>query len=107
MDQTELTLFPQIFQDFPNILYWRIDFFATNEANDQKTSGLSSLMLKKNQLPTNGLCYVDKINGTCLETWFQIKCTGWIDQDGHIVAYEYMGLFFFFFFLHLRLKIIK
>ncbi len=53
---------------------------------------MSSLILKKNQLPTNGICFVDKTNGTSLRTWFKIICSGWIDLDGQIDKYEYMGL---------------
>ena len=54
---------------------------------------MSSLILKINQLPTNGYCYVAKTNGTSLTTYFDIECTNWIDPDGQIVKYEYMGIF--------------
>ncbi len=92
MNSKELTLLPQLFLNYSSVTYWRVDFFVQNEANPNQTlSGMASLMLKKNELPSNGLCFVDKTNGTSLQTWFQIICNNWIDPDGQIVSYEFMG----------------
>ena len=34
-------------------------------------------------------------SGFALSTLFEINCIGWIDIDGKIVAYEYLGINFF------------
>ena len=82
-----MALFTSLFSNYSNALYWKIDF----SVNSQTTSGMASLILKKNFLPTNGYCFVDKNNGTSLSTFFNVICTNWIDPDGSIATYEYMG----------------
>ena len=76
-----------MFTNYSSVLYWRIDFTV----NSQMTTGVSSLILKKNFLPKNGYCYVDKSNGTSLLTIFNIICQNWVDPDGSVYIYEYMG----------------
>ena len=88
MDTSELALFTSLFVNYTNVLYWKLDFTV----NNQITIGKASLILKKNFLPTNGYCFVDKINGTSLSTYFNVICTNWIDPDGSIATYEYMGI---------------
>ena len=83
-----MTLFTQLFSNYSNVLYWKIDFAV----NNQMKTGISSLILKKNFLPRNGFCYVDKLNGVSLLTIFNIICENWIDPDGSINAFEYMGI---------------
>ena len=87
IDTSELTLFPLMFQTYLNVFYWRVDFIA----NNPMSPGMASLVLKKNQLPSYGVCTIDKFSGTSLNTWFTITCTGWEDSDGYISTYEYLS----------------
>ena len=91
-ETSELTLLTTLFQNYTNVLYWKIDFNVYN----QISTGSASLILKRNLLPTNGYCYVDKANGTSLSTFFNVICTNWVDLDGSISTYEYMGKIKFF-----------
>ena len=59
---------------------------------NQTEIGVASFIIKKNLLPTDGYCFIDKTNGTCLQTWFTITCLNWIDLDGQITNYEFFGL---------------
>ena len=54
-------------------------------------TGVSSLVFKVNQLPSNGSCTVSPTSGQILTTLFQITCTNWADPDGSIERYEYFG----------------
>ena len=88
LDSNELTLFPLLFQSFPLVLYWRVDFqIVDNQAN----TGLGPIILKANSLPMNGNCYIDKTSGKSLSTWFNIVCSNWNDLDGQIVTYEFLS----------------
>ena len=78
-----------MFNNYSVVSYWRVDL----SINNQFTTGKATLILKKNLLPTDGDCFVDKTSGTSLLTWFTIKCTHWIDPDGFISTYEYFGNF--------------
>ena len=82
-----MTIFSSLFQTYSNALYWKVDFTV----NNQVTLGMSSLIFKKNILPSNGVCSVDLNTGVSLETYFTITCLGWADLDGQIAKYEYMG----------------
>ena len=81
-----------IFQNYSNAVYWKIDYSISN----QYTTGMASLILKTNLLPTNGSCEIDQNNGTSLFTWFTILCTSWYDPDGLISTYEYFGMILLF-----------
>ncbi len=59
--------------------------------NDMITNGTSSLILKINQPPYNGICLLDNLEGTALQTYFTIKCSNWVDADGFITSYEFYG----------------
>ena len=78
-----------MFNNYSVVSYWRVDL----SINNQFTTGNATLILKKNLLPTDGDCFVDKTNGASLLTWFTIKCTNWTDPDGFISTYEYFGNF--------------
>ena len=88
LDTNELTLLPALFDAYPNVNYWKIDFIANNGIS----TGRASLTLKQNILPTGGSCSVDLTTGVSLSTYFNIVCTNWIDPDGSIVTYEFMGI---------------
>ena len=81
-------MFPALFQTFSNVSYWKIDFIVNNNFS----IGTSSLVLKQNSLPRNGHCSVDLFQGISLLTYFTITCSNWIDLDGKIVKYEFMGI---------------
>ncbi len=40
-----------------------------------------------NQIPKDGQCFIDLVNGTALYTYFTIYCQNWVDPDGDIVKY--------------------
>ena len=86
----ELTLFPSLFSNFSSILYWRIDLSVTN-SQSVSSSGVASLVLKKNLLPSTGHCYCQETTGTSLLTYFNVICRNWIDPDGSISSYQFMG----------------
>ena len=83
-----------MFQSNSAVLFWKIEFKATV---NQALTGLSSLALKINQLPKDGSCYADKLNGTSSLTSFFLKCVYWSDPDGSVDKYEFYGKFYFFF----------
>ena len=64
--------------------------------------GTASLILKPNRLPFNGQCSVNSTQGISLLTYFTISCSEWIDVDGNIVKYEFMGNFK----IHFKIKTI-
>ena len=77
-----------LFQNHSSVAFWRVDFIVNK---NQKLNGLSSVKLLVNQQPKNGNCTVDKYSGISLSTTFNIKCLNWIDPDGTIERYEFMG----------------
>ena len=77
-----------MFQSNSAVLFWKIEFKATV---NQALTGLSSLALKINQLPKDGSCYADKLNGTSSLTSFFLKCVYWSDPDGSVDKYEFYG----------------
>ena len=83
-----LTLLPELFQNFSDILYWKLNLKIVLNG---VSTGQSSIILKINQLPRLGTCSVDKTNGTSLLTVFTITCINWKDIDGTIEKYEYFG----------------
>jgi hypothetical protein len=88
LSSNELTLLPQLFDAYPSVFTWRIDYQIENA---RLITGLASLVLIKNQLPQSGVCSVYPNNGTSFETMFNISCRNWLDSDGSIVRYEYFG----------------
>ena len=55
------------------------------------STGSSAMILKVNQLPKSGSCYLSPEAGWAYSTRFSIKCSNWVDSDGAIVKYEYYG----------------
>lgn len=89
IETAELTMFPSLFDNLSSIFYWRIDLSVSY----QGFTGTASLTLKKNNLPSNGTCYCQETNGTGLLSYFNVICTNWIDLDGSISSYQFMGTF--------------
>ena len=87
-DTNALTMFATLFHNYSKVLYWRVDFIVVNQVG----SGMSSLILKKNQLPINGYCLVSPTNGISLLTLFSVTCVNWEDLNGQITTYEFMGM---------------
>ena len=44
-----------------------------------------------NTPPQNGYCFIYPTEGKVLQTFFQIKCPGWNDEDGHVAYKVYRG----------------
>ena len=82
-------MFKKLFEIYNKYLYWKVDFTVTNQLG----TGVASLILKTNILPMYGICTIDKTNGLSLITEFKINCYNWDDPDGHIVKYEFMGIY--------------
>ena len=79
-----------LFKNQSSVLFWKVDFVISK---DQGLAGvgMSSVTFIINQLPKNGYCFMDRYNGTSLISQFNIKCLGWIDPDGSVERFEYMG----------------
>ena len=90
LKSNELTLLPVLFHNFSKASYWKVDFIINNYEN-KTSSGMASLILKTNEVPSNGQCNVDLLKGVGLSTYFTITCSNWTDSDGVIVKYEFMG----------------
>ena len=90
-DSNELVLKSAMFKNFSSIFFWKVELKLN--LNYSSSSGMSSIILKVNQLPTGGICYFHSLNGTSLETDFFIKCIYWSDPDGTIEKYEFYGNF--------------
>ena len=87
-DTNELIISPALFQNNSAIIFWKIELEITL---NYVATGVSSLVFKVNQLPSNGSCTVSPTSGQILTTLFQITCTNWADPDGSIERYEYFG----------------
>ncbi len=90
MKSSSLCISSLLFQhaNYSKISYWKVDLWINN-------AGRSSLIFKLNEKPKNGLCSIDRYNGTSMETYFQITCLNWTDLDGKVTRYEYFGKFNF------------
>ena len=55
------------------------------------STGSSAMIIKKNQLPKSGSCYLSPEAGWAYDTRFSIRCSNWKDSDGKIVKYEFYG----------------
>lgn len=82
-----------MFQDYPNTTYWKVELYTETVNNGEIKSGMGRIVLKTNQGPYNGTCYVKtELTGYALETDFTVNCTGWIDDDGYITQFEFFGI---------------
>ena len=77
-----------MFQNHSSVYFWKVDFIVNK---NHQLDGVSSITFLVNQLPKNGYCILDQYNGTSLSTTFNIKCLNWVDPDGAIERYEFMG----------------
>ena len=84
---------PSLLQvNYSSYLYWKIQLeVSINLA----TIGISSIYLKKNQLPDYGDCSVDPLGGLAFDSYFYISCNDWVDLDGYISRFEYYGKYNF------------
>jgi hypothetical protein len=85
----ELTLLSSLFENFSSILYWRIDLRVSQSLSS--SIGIASITLRKNIPPSNGYCYCQASTGTSLMTYFIVICKDWIDPDGTISSYQFLG----------------
>ncbi len=74
-----------------DFIYWRIDLIIVANFESISLNSSASLKLKINAPPSNGTCDVNLRNGTALFTLFTIVCDKWIDTDGVVARYEFLG----------------
>ena len=90
----EVTLLPALFTTYKNVTKYKVQLQISIDKN---ITGLSSMVVALNQLPTGGFCTLDLLAGVALHTYFTITCKNWYDPDGKITRYEYyckmIGLF--------------
>ena len=87
-----LTLMPSLFEKYSDTLNWKIELSLEAITDHSGTStGFSSLILLKNQVPRNGTCAISPTRGYAMDTLFNISCSNWVDPDGLIAKYEYFG----------------
>lgn len=97
---------PSLFEKYKDTFNWKIELSLESITDQSGTStGYSSLILYKNQIPTNGTCSINPTSGYAMDTLFNISCWNWTDPDGFIVKYEYFGEFIYFFFRKLELNL--
>jgi hypothetical protein len=91
----ELTIRNELFKEeyIPNIQanYWKIELQIN--MLDTNKYGSSSIIIKENELPTNGTCSLSPEIGYAMETIFTINCHNWIDPDGTVMKYEFFGYY--------------
>ena len=82
-----------LFHDYPNTTYWKVELLTDTISNGEIKSGVGRLVMKTHQSPYNGSCHLSTnvTTGYALETNFTIQCINWIDDDGYIVSYEFLG----------------
>ncbi len=85
----ELTLLPSLFENYSSILYWRIELRVGLSLSS--SIGVASITLRKNLPPSNGYCYCQATTGTSLLTYYIVICKDWIDPDGSISSYQFLG----------------
>jgi hypothetical protein len=61
---------------------------------DTNQIGVSSIVLRRNELPTGGLCTISPSTGYAIDTLFTLNCINWVDLDGNIVNYQFYGKIF-------------
>ena len=91
---TQLTLLSSFFAAHSSIFYMKIEYIAEMYTNGYLTSvGLSGIMVKVNEPPSGGDCYLNTYDGIALSTTFTISCIGWTDPDGTVPIpnYEFYG----------------
>lgn len=77
-----------------NTTYWKVELTVSTTTNGVTTNGTNSIILKRNQVPYNGMCSLQNSTGYALQTMFVINCTKWIDADGFIISYKFYGNLF-------------
>ena len=92
-----LVVLRDLFRDFPNQVYWKVEsnIHLTTFADDSLTAS-SSIIFYVNFSPLNGMCSISPITGTT-NTRFTIYCNNWLDKDGEIISYSYYGNKYVFF----------
>lgn len=72
------------------VVIWKIEFYLTaTTATNGIASGTASMLIKVNQLPTNGTCSISPSSGISGNTTFVISCSNWVDSDGYVSSYSF------------------
>ena len=96
-DTLDLLIYSSLFTNNNETDVWKIILLTTTVSQSNGiATGLSSLIVKVNKVPTGGSCSVWPLSGKAAKTNFTINCTGWSDpdSDGSIVKYSYYGRIF-------------
>ncbi len=81
-----------MFKNYPSVTYWKAELTVFTTINEKNTSGISSIIFKSNQIPYNGTCHlIGNLTGYALDTYFKLKCSDWVDDDGYITFYKIYG----------------
>ena len=86
-----LTISSFLFQNYSTTTYWKAVLTITTTTNGLITNGSNLIIFKTNQVPFNGTCQVNKLEGLALSTNFTITCSNWFDADGYIYSYQFFG----------------
>ncbi len=90
-DTLDLVIRKSLFDNNNSTQQWKVQLLTTTLSQSGYATGLSSIIIQLNQLPTNGSCSANPLSGYASSTNFVINCTGWTDPDGYIVQYSYFG----------------
>ena len=80
-----------MFKNYPTVTFWKVELIVTTIIKDRSVNGSNKLILKTNQVPYNGSCQVYPLEGIALDTNFTVNCNSWVDDDGYIYSYQFIG----------------
>lgn len=83
-----LTITSALFQTYSNV-FWKVELTVSTLINGVIRNGSNELILKQNDLPQNGSCFVSPLSGVSFETNFTVNCSNWYDSDGFISSFEF------------------
>lgn len=83
-----------MFKYYTNVTYWKVQLTVGTSLYGKTNYVSNELILKINQIPYNGSCFLNNQTGYALDTYFIVNCSNWIDDDGYIISYEFYGNYF-------------
>ena len=89
-DSEEFSIISDLFSNMSAVNFFKVSLRITIDHDLNKT-GESSIIFRLNKLPRNGQCSIDIDNGFAMRTFFKIKCINWVDDDGDVTRFEYLG----------------
>ena len=95
-DTNELTIFKEYLERNKEYEFKIELYVKTRSEKGGYSFAKSTSFFAVNRLPKNGSCSVTPLNGTASKTNFTFKCQNWVDEDGSIAKYEFLGTLFNF-----------